>query len=253
MSLGPPGSVFAALLALSLLLAGGALPAAHAATVEARVKYISSSKKDMPPNASNVVIWLTPLSPQAAPEAEATLAKARRHFQLVQSHKRFDPHLLVVPVGSLVDFPNRDPFFHNVFSLFDGKRFDLGLYEAGSTRSVRFDRAGVSFIFCNIHPQMSAVVVVLKTPYYGVTGDSGAVKILNVPDGRYRVNMWSERALPQTLKTLVREVTVGGNNSSSLGLIQMKASGDLLADHKNKYDRDYEPANSSSSPYEQLK
>lgn len=242
------GSLFA----LTLALAGGFLPAAHAATVEARVEYTSSSKKVMPPNASNVVIWLTPLSPQGALEAETTLSKARRHFQLVQFHKRFDPHLLVVPVGSLVAFPNKDPFFHNVFSLFDGKRFDLGLYEAGSTRSVRFDRPGVSFIFCNIHPQMSAVVVALKTPYYGVTNDSGAVKILNVPDGRYRVNMWSERALPQTLKTLVREVTVLGNNPESLGLIRVKASGDLLAGHKNKYDRDYDPANSSPSPYEQI-
>jgi len=65
--------------------------------------------------------------------------------------------VLVVPVGSVVDFPNHDPFFHNVFSLFDGKRFDLGLYEAGATNSVRFDRLGVSFLFCNIHPEMSAV------------------------------------------------------------------------------------------------
>ena len=66
--------------------------------------------------------------------------------------------------GSSVEFPNRDPWFHNVFSLFNGKRFDLGLYEAGSTRTVHFDREGISFIFCNIHPEMSAVIVVLRTP-----------------------------------------------------------------------------------------
>ena len=67
--------------------------------------------------------------------------------------------MLVVPVGSVVAFPNRDPFFHNVFSLFEGKRFDLGLYEAGSTRDVLFDKPGVSYIFCNIHAEMSAVVI----------------------------------------------------------------------------------------------
>ena len=76
----------------------------------------------------------------------------------------FTPHILVVPVGSVVRFPNADPFFHNVFSLFDGKRFDLGLYEAGSTKEVTFSREGLSYIFCNIHPEMSAVVISLSTP-----------------------------------------------------------------------------------------
>jgi plastocyanin len=88
-------------------------------------------------------------------------------FTLLQKNKMFTPHLLVVPVGSSVAFPNADPFFHNVFSLFDGRRFDLGLYEAGSTRSVVFSREGVSYIFCDIHSEMSAVVIALATPYYG--------------------------------------------------------------------------------------
>ena len=78
----------------------------------------------------------------------------------------FTPHLLVVPVGATVAFPNADPFFHNVFSLFDGKRFDLGLYEAGSSRNVHFERKGISYIFCNIHPQMAAIVIALTTPLW---------------------------------------------------------------------------------------
>src|SRR5579875_3522994 len=188
------------------------------------------------------------LSGPGIKQAETSLQSLPHHFQLVQSHKHFDPHLLVVPVGSLVDFPNKDPFFHNVFSLFDGKRFDLGLYAAGATRSVKFDRPGISFIFCNIHPQMSAVVVTMKTPYYGVTNKAGKVHISGVPDGRYQIQIWSERALPATLKNLSREVTID-EDTHSLGTFRIQASGDLLAHHKNKYGRDYDPVISVSPLY----
>src|ERR1019366_9401045 len=74
------------------------------------------------------------------------------HAVLKKKNKAFEPHLIVVTKGSTADFPNRDPWFHNVFSLFNGKRVDLGLYEAGTSRTVHFDREGVSYIFCNIHP-----------------------------------------------------------------------------------------------------
>ena len=100
-----------------------------------------------------------------APGLPPPTQKASQIPQLVQKDKSFQPSLLVVPAGGQVEFPNHDPFFHNVFSLFDGKRFDLGLYEGGSTQFVRFDKPGISFIFCNIHPQMSAVVIALNTPY----------------------------------------------------------------------------------------
>ena len=126
---------------------------------------------------------------------------------MVQKNKMFDPHLLVVPVGSVVVFPNRDPFFHNVFSLFNGKRFDLGLYEAGSERRVRFDREGVSYIFCNIHPEMGAVILSLATPYYAVSRED-AIVIPQVPPGRYLLNVWSEGATPESLNAARREVTV---------------------------------------------
>src|SRR6185295_5385878 len=91
------------------------------------------------------------------------------HVRMVQKNKKFEPRLLAIPIGSSVDFPNQDPFFHNVFSLYNGKRFDLGLYEAGGSKTVRFDKAGVSFIFCNIHPEMTATVFVVSTPYYAVS------------------------------------------------------------------------------------
>ena len=130
------------------------------------------------------------------------------HAVLQQKNKSFEPHLLVVTKGSSVDFPNRDPWFHNVFSLFNGKRFDLGLYEAGTSRTVHFDREGVSYIFCNIHPEMSAVVVVLSSPYFAIPNKQGDFSIAAVPPGRYILHVWNENALPATLQALSREVTV---------------------------------------------
>lgn len=231
-----------------ILLLCSVASSARAITVEAHVRYTAASKKNAPLSASNVVLWLTPLSQPQIAEAQAELLKLPHHFELEQSQKTFIPHLLVAPAGSLVSFPNRDPFFHNVFSLFEGKRFDLGLYETGATRSVRFDRPGISFIFCNIHPQMSAVVITLATPYYGVTDAAGRVKITGVPGGRYRLEIWSERALPETLRQLSREVDVGASGGD-LGSFAIAASRDLLANHKNLYGRDYDPVTPSDVPY----
>src|SRR5216110_2088309 len=155
-------------------------------------------------SASGVAVWLVPTGDTPAVQA----AQSNTHPRLVQKGKMFQPHVLVVPVGSVVEFPNRDPFFHNVFSLFEGKRFDLGLYEAGTTRNVSFDRPGISYIFCNIHPDMSAVVVAVETPYYGVSDQRGQIVIPNVPVGRYVLHVWYEAVLPETLSSLARDVTI---------------------------------------------
>src|SRR4029077_1253532 len=155
---------------------------------------------------SKGVIWLKPVDHSGAEVASAE--PGRKRMQLVQRNKSFQPHLLVVPVGSVVDFPNRDPFFHNVFSLFDGKRFDLGLYEAGATNSVIFDRVGVSFLFCNIHPEMSAVVIAVDTPYFGISGRSGNISIANVPEGKYVLHVWYEAGVPEDLKDLRRPIII---------------------------------------------
>jgi plastocyanin len=193
----------------------------------------------------SAVIWLNPLNPRTQlPGVSDPPAPA--HFRLMQRDKKFVPHVLVVPVGAVVDFPNDDPFFHNVFSLFDGKRFDLGLYEAGSTRAVDFNATGVCYIFCNIHPEMSAVVIVTGSPYYAISSPTGDFVINNVPPGRYQLNVWHERCLPQTLKSLSREVEVSPS-SFSVGEIRLAQSGDLLAKHKNLYGRDYERPPSTAS------
>ena len=197
-------------------------------------------------NPSEVVGWLKPLETPG----EATAAEQpHKRLQLIQKNKNFQPHVLVVPVGSAVDFPNHDPFFHNVFSLFDGKRFDLGLYEAGATNSVRFDRLGVSFLFCNIHPDMSAVVIAVDTPYYGVSDRAGKITIPEVPDGRYELHVWCERSLPEDLKTLTRIVTVSAE-TKDLGTIRVLENPNFSPAHKNKYGQDYAapPSRPYSSP-----
>jgi len=190
------------------------------------------------PDASEIVVWLKPLDPGA--RSDAADAPNHRKVQLIQRDKTFQPHVLVVPVGTVVDFPNRDPFFHNVFSLFDGKRFDLGLYEAGASNSVRFDRLGVSFLFCNIHPEMSAVVVAVDTPYYGLSDRKGNLTIQNVPDGKYELHVWYERSLPEDLKSLTRTVTIS-TVSRVLGTINVPENPSFTPAHKNKYGQDYTP------------
>ncbi|HEY2380806.1 MAG TPA: hypothetical protein VGK48_06435 [Terriglobia bacterium] len=200
--------------------------------VTGKIEFSNTARPDI----SGVVVWLDPVG--TSPEAKAAVRS--QHQQLLQKNKTFLPHLLVVQVGAPVDFPNQDPFFHNVFSLFDGKRFDLGLYEAGATRSVVFNKPGVSYIFCNIHPEMSAVVIALKTPYYAISARNGTIEIPNVPPGKYELHVWNERVLPETLNSLTRIVTIAGT-SSSLGTIRLAEQRSLLQGHKNKYGKDYDP------------
>lgn len=216
--------------------------AAQQVTVSARVKLVDSEHNAESPREENVVIWLTPAGAQPTPRVVPN-----QPLRLVQHNKSFEPHLLVVPVGAVVEFPNRDPFFHNVFSLFDGKRFDLGLYETGSTRNVSFDRPGISYIFCNIHAEMSAVVIALETPYYGISDRKGEVVIPNVPVGNYTLNTWAETALPQTLSALTREVKIS-ENTSTLGVLQINTG--VVSAHKNKFGMDYEPPAPNSPGYQ---
>ena len=230
-------------LAWCAVLLGG-YACAQDLTLTARVTVSSKDPKtNRAVKAENVVLWLTPVD-ATVPIAPASFTQ--QHPRLVQSNKSFQPHILVVPVGSVVEFPNHDPFFHNVFSLFEGKRFDLGLYEAGTTRDVHFDKPGISYIFCNIHPQMSAVVLALDTTWYGISDHRGEVIIPKVPVGHYTLHIWYESALPETLRTLTREVTVSENNST-LGVFRLIAD-DVPQAHKNKYGRDYDSPTPAQNP-----
>ena len=109
-----------------------------------------------------------------------------------QRNETFVPHVLAVTVGTVVEFPNSDKTFHNVFSLSKVKRFDLGRYAAGRSKSVQFDRPGLVRVFCDIHSHMNAFVLVLSHPFFDVTDEAGRFRIANVPPGTYTVVGWYE-------------------------------------------------------------
>jgi plastocyanin len=227
--------------AVAVALLAAVCASAQDTTLTARVQ-LTKGGRDVK-DASNAVVWLTPLGGARVDPPRQKLSEIP---QLVQKNKMFHPSLVVIPVGGKVEFPNHDPFFHNVFSLYDGKRFDLGLYESGTTRFVQFDRPGVSYIFCNIHAQMSAVIVAVSTPYYAISDARGQIQIANVPPGRYTLQVFHPSVAPEALHTLDREITVAGD--SSLGTFTLTESNFDL-EHKNKYGQDYDRPDPDSPAY----
>jgi hypothetical protein len=211
---------------------------AKATVLRAGAKDGSKVSGSKGPDNSNVAVWLVPLDHLGV--AVPVSSKLPSPPQLLQRDKTFEPHVLIVPLGTMVEFPNHDPFFHNIFSLYDGRRFDLGLYESGTKRSVKFDRPGVSYLFCNIHAEMSAVVVSVDTPYFALSDRNGNVIIRNVPNGRYQMHVWYERGTPEQLQELTRVVVIS-DSSRNLGVIQLVEMPNFTLAHKNKYGLDYVP------------
>jgi len=211
-----------------MLVSACAVACAQDATLHGRVEVVHASKRRS--GNAEVVIWLTPLQAvPALPPAPVT--------RLLQKDKRFSPHVIAVRVGAEVEFPNQDPFFHDVFSIYRGKPFDLGLYESGSTRKVRFSQPGVSYIFCNIHPEMSAAVVALQTPYFAVTTTDGNFQIGHLAPGRYKMELWYELAAESELTSLSRTVEVEEKDPPPLSVTLH--SNETAAEHLNKYGQQY--------------
>jgi len=227
----------ASLAAMALLLSSPAL----CATVTGRIELTDSSsslvKKQK--NYSGVVVWLQALD-------DAPVYPVKKRVQMLQRNKKFSPHILAITVGTTVDFPNEDLIFHNAFSNFDGEIFDIGLYPPGSSRAVRFERTGIVHIFCNIHPSMSAIIVVLDSPYFAQTDLTGRFSIPNVPPGSYELHFFHERATPETLEKLTRIISVS-EASEDLAPVTISETGYLPVAHKNKYGRDY-PAQIDERP-----
>lgn len=113
---------------------------------------------------------------------------------LNQRNQRFDPEFLVVPIGSSVDFPNNDPFFHNVFSLSRAKSLDLGYYPAGQSRTVRFDKAGVVQVYCHLHPNMTAAIVVAPNAWHTQPDEAGRFALPRLKPGRTKLVAWHRSA-----------------------------------------------------------
>jgi plastocyanin len=176
---------------------------------------------------ATAIVYAEPLETSAPPTG--------RRFTLSQKNKTFQPRVLAVPLGSAVDFPNNDLIYHNVFSLSGPQPFDLGLYRAGDSRARTFTTPGMYRVFCNIHPQMSAIVVVAPSAFTTIASADGRFT-LDLPPGRYRVTAVSERASPVSA-----EITAGQGASTAPDLT-LDESTWAFAQHKNKYGKDYPAA-----------
>ena len=219
---------------------------AAGATVSGRVSLSESpvpavSKRQ---DYSGVVVWLEPAGAAAPPAAPSRAGVAR----VIQKDKQFIPHVLAIQVGTGVAFPNLDPIYHSAFSTFSGQIFDLGLYPPGISRTVTFRHAGIVRVFCNIHPSMSAVIVVLKDPWFAVSDATGAFSIPNVPGGEYQMHVFHERAAQKILAALERRVTVG-DRDLTLPPLAISETGYVEASHKNKYGQDYPPVPDDRAAY----
>lgn len=170
-----------------------------------RFRLYSTRKPQAPPDAAgyrsdewdNVVIYL---------ETEATLPSRepdQEHPQMLQQGETFIPHVLPVRVGTTVDFPNHDPIFHNVFSLSRVSTFDLGRYPEGESRSVTFDRAGIVPVFCHLHSDMSAIVLVLQNDLFSKPDEHGGYRLAAVAPGEYTLVAWHPRSDPVRVPVVI--------------------------------------------------
>lgn len=206
-----------------------ALAAARASTVSGLIQISSSARK--PPPLTDIVVWLE------AADNPAIVTVPPRHAQMLQKDKMFQPHILPIAVGTVVDFPNADPIFHNAFSNYEGQLFDVSLYPPGTSRSVTFRKPGIVRVFCNIHPTMSAIILVLKNPYFVKVGADGSYQIPNVPPGRYELHFYDERAVSDKREAL--KLVVDNAEVIAPPINIAESSHTTVPPHKNKYGQDY--------------
>lgn len=227
--------MFPTIRAISRGAAGGALAAALAAalwaspaaasTLEGRIVLEERGRpsRDRSLDLRAAVVWYEPDGARAKPRPERAEMSTRR--------KRFEPSVLVVPVGSTVDFTNFDPILHNAFSVSEPQPFDLGLVAAGDGKEVTFGRAGLVQVFCNVHHSMYANVLVVDTPYFAVADEQGRFRIEGVPAGSGVLRFWHERATEAS-----RRVFVPAPGELELAL---EVSVPRVPPHRNKFGRRY--------------
>ena len=205
-----------------VLAALAAAAPALAGTVTGRVELIEKGNRKAT-DLSDVVVYVDGAKAKPKP-AKATMT---------MKGKSFSPHVVAVPVGGTVEFPNEDPIFHNVFSVSGDNRFDLELYKRPKSGSWTFQRPGIARVYCNIHPQMSAVVLVRDNPYFAKAAIDGTFSIEGVPAGEYTLTAWHERTNEASTKIVVPSE---GQVSTQLTL---DASAFKQVAHKNKFGKDY--------------
>jgi plastocyanin len=168
------------------------------------------------------------LMPKGAP-AHFTEVKS----QMAMNGRQFSPRVRVVTTGSTVEYMNQDPFSHNIFSTAPGAAFDLGTYGSGVAKSTPFKKAGAFPVYCNIHAQMTAFVVVVSTSHYTQAGADARWKIANVPAGKWELHVWHERAPEVT-----QDIDVPAAGLANVD-VTLDARGFKQVAHKDKMGKDY--------------
>ncbi len=212
-----------ALVSLSIVVFAGS---ASAATVSGKVSFVS--KRGQNPTVGETVVWLEPAGGKIIKKSPAT-------FQMMTRGKMLVPHVMAIPAGSTVAFPNDDPISHNLFSLSTGNSFDLGLYRKGAGKSQKFETPGLVNVYCNVHPNMSAVVHVMSTPFYVLADAAGNYAVTDVPPGKYRLVAWNEQG---GQSESVVEVSNAGTVTGSLSLT-IDSRNYRAAQHTNKQGKPY--------------
>ncbi|MEO6325106.1 MAG: hypothetical protein ABIT01_05105 [Thermoanaerobaculia bacterium] len=212
-----------------------ATPAAPPPPVTSDVRVsvtVMANQKKVP--AAGAVVWIPGSKLPAPPPGSARISS---------KSKRFDPRIVAVPVGATVDFPNLDRIFHNVFSLSEKAKFDLGLYKKGTSKPVTFQNPGLVRIYCNIHPQMAAYLMVVDGDIFGVSGTDGVVTLSGIPVGKHPVKVWDEKG-GETMTTV--EVIAG--RTAPLAVV-MDGSSWREVPHLNKYGKEYAPPDDDENRY----
>ena len=217
---------------LMMLLAAGV----SAGRVTGRIAILEKDNQPSPDLGDAVLYLESPASPSPATAAKPVT------IEIAITDKTYAPHVVVVPVGSTVRFPNHDPFNHNVFSVSEPNTFDLGLYGRGEVKSQTFEHPGLVRVYCNVHPRMVAYVFVMENRFYAQPGSDGSFAIDNVPAGRYRLHVWHER-IPSEV---VKDVAAGGAEPELQ--VALNARGYKWQPHRNKYGRNY-PTNAGRERY----
>jgi plastocyanin len=200
-----------------------AAAAAGAGTVRGRIALVDKDGKPAK-DAGEAVVWVE--GPKVRPQPSSA--------RIVMKGKTFEPRIVVVPAGGSVEFPNQDPIFHNVFSVSGDNRFDLDLYKKPKSGVARFEKPGLVRVYCNIHPQMSAFVLVRDNPFWTRPAVDGTFTIEDVPAGDWVVKAWHERSGEGQQAVAV---PAEGSVETTVSLDTSKWK---RAPHKNKFGKDYE-------------
>lgn len=207
-----------------VLLLGGAAPLRAQGTVSGRVA-ITEKPGETTTDLASAVVFLVPKS--------GTARTTEHRVQMAINGRQFSPRVRIVTTGSTVEYPNQDPFSHNVFSTAAGASFDLGVYGSGPGKSNQFKKPGAFPVYCNIHEKMTGYVVVVATPYLAQAAADGRWSIAKVPAGKYELHFWHERGTE-----LVKDVEVAAAGLPDVNE-KLDARGFKLLAHKDKTGKDY--------------